>query len=121
MVKQASCVMGIFFLLSLVSPCWSQTGNPQGPATSDSDRMVYPRYDLYGMPADRMIYPQYNIFGMPSTTRQDRQMTPSRPVLPPGLQDRQGGSQPAINRRASRPLPPPPIRPASKVASRFSP
>ncbi len=99
MVKQASCLMGIFFLLSLVSPCWSQTDYPQAPATSDSDRMVYPHYDL---------------FGMPSTTRTDRQMTPSRPVgLPPGVSDRQVGSQ-AASQPASQPATQPATNPASK-------
>ena len=98
MVKKASCLMGIFFLLSLVSPCWSQTGYPQAPATSDSDRMVYPRYDLFGMPS----------------TRPDRQMTPSRPVgLPAGMPDRQMGSQPT-SKPASQPATQPATNPASQ-------
>jgi hypothetical protein len=99
MVKQASCIMGLFFLLSLASPCRSQTGYPQRPAASDSDRMVYP---------------QYNIFGMPSTTRPDRQVTPSRRVgLPPGVSDWQAGSQPA-SQPASRPATQPATNPASQ-------
>ena len=55
MVKQASGIMGLLFLLSLVSPCWSQTDYPQRPATSETDRMVYPQYNIFGMPRRRAV------------------------------------------------------------------
>jgi len=99
MVTRAKCLMGIIFLLSLATPCWSQTGYPQGPATSDSDRMVYP---------------QYNLFGVPSPTpRPDWQKPPTRPILPPGLSPGQWGSQ-TSSQPASNPASQPATNPASQ-------
>jgi hypothetical protein len=88
MVTRAKCLMGIIFLLSLATPCWSQTSYPQGPATSDTDRFVYP---------------QYNLFGWPITNpRQNQQWSPIRPSSPPSVSPGPSGRQP-VSEPASKP------------------
>ena len=109
MVTRAKCLMGIIFLLSLATPCWSQTSYPQGPATSYSDRIVYPPYTLFGMPVTN---PTPNtLFGMPLTNPpSNQQMSPIRTILPPGVSPGQGGSQP-VSEPASNPATDPATNP----------
>jgi hypothetical protein len=103
MVTRAKCLMGIIFLLSLATPCWSQTSNPQGPAIPN---YPWPYSNPQG-PAtsysDQIVYPPYNLFGMPVTNPGlNRQMYQTRPSLPPGVSPGPGGSQP-VSEPASKP------------------